>query len=147
MSMSLGSNTYNRKNWEDASFPILCQTCLGDNPYLRMMRDQHGAECHICNRPYTTFRWCPGKGMRYKGTIICQTCAKMKNVCQTCLLDLEYGLPTQVRDETLGKTDLPKSIVNKEYFTQNVEKALAKGDGTQTMDDMQGKLLLNSRDA
>ena len=103
MSLSLGSNTYNRKNWEDANFPILCQTCLGDNPYLRMMRDRHGAECHICVRPYTTFRWCPGKGMRYKTTIVCQTCAKIKNVCQTCLLDLEYGLPTQVRDQTLGK--------------------------------------------
>ena len=37
------------------------------------------------------FRWCPGAGMRYKKTEICQTCSKLKNVCQTCLLDLEYG--------------------------------------------------------
>ena len=34
--------------------------------------------------------------MRYKKTEVCQTCAKTKNVCQTCLLDLEYGLPVQV---------------------------------------------------
>ena len=35
---------------------------------------------------------------RYKSTIICQTCCKVKNVCQTCLFDLEFGLPVQVRD-------------------------------------------------
>lgn len=29
--------------------------------------------------------------MRFKKTEVCQTCSKMKNVCQTCLLDLEYG--------------------------------------------------------
>jgi hypothetical protein len=29
--------------------------------------------------------------MRFKKTEVCQTCAKLKNVCQTCLLDLEYG--------------------------------------------------------
>lgn len=39
---------------------------------------------------------CPGARMRFKKTEVCQTCAKIKNVCQTCLLDLEYGLPTQV---------------------------------------------------
>ena len=29
--------------------------------------------------------------MRFKKTEVCQTCSKLKNVCQTCLLDLEYG--------------------------------------------------------
>ncbi|UYV66308.1 RBM22, partial [Cordylochernes scorpioides] len=28
--------------------------------------------------------------MRFKKTEVCQTCSKLKNVCQTCLLDLEY---------------------------------------------------------
>lgn len=45
----------------------------------------------ICARPFTVFRWCPGTRMRFKKTEVCQTCSKMKNVCQTCLLDLEYG--------------------------------------------------------
>ncbi|CAF1104064.1 unnamed protein product [Adineta ricciae] len=126
MSISLLSNTYNRQNWEDSEFPILCQTCLGDNPYIRMMKERYGQECKICNRPFTIFRWCPGARMRFKKTEICQTCSKVKNVCQTCLLDLEYGLPVQVRDEALQITDsVPKSHVNKEYFTQNVEGEMA----------------------
>ena len=77
MTLSLGNNRYNRQNWEDSDFPILCPTCLGDNPYIRMMKDKFGKECSICERPFTTFRWCPGRGMRYKKTEICQTCAKV----------------------------------------------------------------------
>lgn len=61
--------------------------------------------------------------MRFKKTEVCQTCSKLKNVCQTCLLDLEYGLPIQVRDAALKiKDDLPKSDVNKEFYIQNMER-------------------------
>ena len=60
--------------------------------------------------------------MRFKSTVICQTCAKIKNVCQTCLLDLEYGLPTQVRDTALAiKSQAPTSDINREYFAQNMD--------------------------
>jgi len=126
MASSKTTNTYNRQNWEDSEFPILCQTCLGDNPYLRMMKEKYGKECKICSRPFTVFRWCPGAKMRFKKTEVCQTCAKLKNVCQTCLLDLEYGLPVQVRDAALKvKDDLPRSDVNKEYYIQNIDQELA----------------------
>ena len=119
MAASKSTNTYNRQNWEDADFPILCQTCLGDNPYIRMTKEKYGKECKICTRPHTVFRWCPGAKMRFKKTEVCQTCAKLKNICQTCLLDLEYGLPVQVRDAALKiKDDLPRSDVNREYYLQ-----------------------------
>jgi pre-mRNA-splicing factor RBM22/SLT11 len=46
----------------------------------------------------------------------------VKNVCQTCLLDLEYGLPTQVRDTALAlKNEAPTSDINREYYAQNME--------------------------
>ena len=43
-------------------------------------------------------------------------CSKLKNVCQTCLFDLEYGLPVQVRDKYLQeheKVTLPTSQVRR----------------------------------
>ncbi|GAB1608666.1 pre-mRNA-splicing factor RBM22-like [Argonauta hians] len=131
MATSKSANTYNRQNWEDSEFPVLCQTCLGDNPYIRMMKEKYGKECKICARPFTVFRWCPGARMRFKKTEVCQTCSKLKNICQTCLLDLDYGLPVQVRDAALKLQDnIPKSDVNKEYYTQNIEKEINNSDGT-----------------
>jgi pre-mRNA-splicing factor RBM22/SLT11 len=71
--------------------------------------------------------------MRFKTTVICQTCAKIKNVCQTCLLDLEYGLPVQVRDTALAiESGAPSSDINREYFAQNMEEKL---DGAKSLMD------------
>jgi hypothetical protein len=47
----------------------------------------------VCARPFTVFRWAPGPRARYKKTEVCSTCAKIKNICQTCLLDLQFGMP------------------------------------------------------
>ncbi|KAF9977691.1 RNA binding motif protein 22 [Actinomortierella ambigua] len=127
--MAMIKSDPNKVSWEEAEFPILCETCLGDNPYLRMSKQQNAKACKVCERPFTVFRWCPGVGMRFKKTEICQTCSKLKNVCQTCLLDLEYGLPVQVRDTALGlDDDVPRSDVNKEYYIQNVEAQMKNGE-------------------
>ncbi|KAJ1643998.1 Pre-mRNA-splicing factor slt11 [Coemansia erecta] len=102
---------------DDTEFPILCETCLGENPYVRMTKESHGKECKICNRAFTIFRWLPGRGMRYKKTEICTTCAKLKNVCQTCILDLEHGLPVQVRDSALSIQDnVPRDEANRRDY-------------------------------
>ncbi|KAI8093569.1 uncharacterized protein BX664DRAFT_295391 [Halteromyces radiatus] len=119
--MSLTKADINKQGWEDSEFPILCETCLGDNPYVRMSKQPFGKECKTCNRPFTVFRWLPGSNMRHKKTEICQNCAKLKNVCQTCILDLQYGLPVQVRDTALGiKPDAPTTDINRQYHAQNL---------------------------
>eukprot|EP01083_Nonionella_stella_P197075 724772_1 len=127
-------------SFQPEDFPILCETCLGDNPYLRMTRERFAKACKICDRPFTVYRWRPGPQARFKKTEICGTCAKLKNVCQTCILDLQYGLPVQVRDEALNKEDLnsilnkdvlPVSHTNRNYMYEQLEHQVGLG-GTNT---------------
>ncbi|XP_951830.1 uncharacterized protein TA15655 [Theileria annulata] len=107
---------------EKSEFPILCETCLGPNPLIRMMKQNMGKECKVCERPFTIFRWKPGPKSRYKQTIICQICAKIKNLCQTCLFDLQYGLPIQVRDKFMNNPiELPDSNKNLIYKLNNIQ--------------------------
>jgi len=131
VSAAKGVNTaFNKEGWERSDFPILCETCLGENPYVRMTRADFDKECKICTRPFTVFRWKPGPKARYKKTEVCQTCAKMKNVCQTCVLDLQYGLPVQVRDTVqpnAGTMIQAVSDVNRDWIAEQAESDLAKG--------------------
>jgi len=116
---------------DKAEMPIVCETCLGPNPYLRMTRAEFDKECKICTMPFTVFRWRPGADSRYKKTEICQTCARAKNVCQTCVLDLDFQVPVQVRDAALSeeqKLVMPQSGVNQQYFVQNLKKEIESGE-------------------
>jgi len=80
--------------------PLLCESCLGSNPFVRMIKMPNGAECKISKRPFTAFRWKPSKE-GYKSTVISYTVAAQKNICQSCMTDLTYGLPVQIRDAFL----------------------------------------------
>ena len=123
-------------------FPFICEVCLGPNPYLRMIKMPMARECKISGRPYTAFRWQPGSEARYKETIIAPEVAIAKNVCQVCLMDMEYNLPVAVRDKLMGAGSscaggagnsesgciaAPTSDVNKEYYWENQKQMLAEG--------------------
>eukprot|EP01062_Namystynia_karyoxenos_P033944 TRINITY_DN24899_c0_g3_i1.p1 TRINITY_DN24899_c0_g3~~TRINITY_DN24899_c0_g3_i1.p1 ORF type:complete len:329 (+),score=94.77 TRINITY_DN24899_c0_g3_i1:74-988(+) len=115
-----------------ADFPILCETCLGPSKMIRMQRAEYDKSCKVCERPMTIFRWKPGGDSRYKTTVLCQTCAKLKNVCQCCIFDLDFGLPTAVRDHYAPGEEVVRhsSEVQREYFADMQEKALSGGQLT-----------------
>jgi len=110
--------------------PSCCEKCLGDNPYVQMLKEEYGLECKICTRPFTVFRWKADRTARQKKTNICLTCARLKNCCQCCMLDLSFGLPIVVRDAALKMiTPGPNSEINREYYAQNHEKEIEEGKG------------------
>ena len=102
-------------------FPIVCEPCLGGNPYVRMLKGTMGKECRISGRPFNSFRW-QGAHNKWKETVIAPEVAREKNCCMSCLNDLEYGVPFHVRDqllEALGTDMAPESAVNKEFWWAN----------------------------
>ncbi|EEP77671.1 pre-mRNA splicing factor slt-11 [Uncinocarpus reesii 1704] len=120
----------NRSGWETTDFPSVCEQCLPENPYVQMLKEDHGAECKICTRPMTVFRWKADRTARTKATNICLTCARLKNCCQCCMLDLSFGLPIVVRDAALKMVAPgPQSSINREYYAQEHEKELEEGRG------------------
>lgn len=106
---------------EEAEFPVVCENCLGPDPYVRMLKSTVGHECHVCQRACTAFKFKPGGvGTRYKSTVICQSCAKTKNLCQVCMFDLTYGLPVQVVDNpNLNESDLRHLARTTPYYKRN----------------------------
>ncbi|KAF2133123.1 hypothetical protein P153DRAFT_372809 [Dothidotthia symphoricarpi CBS 119687] len=120
----------NRSGWETTDFPSVCEKCLPDNPYVQMLKEDYGAECKICTRPFTIFRWKADRTARQKRTNICLTCARLKNCCQHCMLDLSFGLPITVRDAALKMVAPgPKSDINRQYYAQEHEKEIEEGRG------------------
>ncbi|KAI8298329.1 Pre-mRNA-splicing factor slt-11 [Colletotrichum sp. SAR11_59] len=94
-----------------------------------MLKEDYGAECKLCTRPFTVFSWSADRAHgRKKRTNICLTCARLKNCCQACMLDLSFGLPIVVRDAALKMVAPgPSSDINREYFAQNNERAIEEG--------------------
>ncbi|CAB9504477.1 splicing factor RBM22 [Seminavis robusta] len=129
-----------KQQWEgDTEFPLVCETCLGDNPYVRMTKEAFGKKCQICEAPFTVFAWQAGTKGRLKRVEICRNCAQAKNVCQVCIYDLQYGLPVKVRDKVLRESGSasavmapPQSQANRAWYTAQQERALAQGASANT---------------
>lgn len=101
-----------------------------------------GKECKISGRPFTSFRW-QGQHKRWKETCISPEVAREKNVCQSCVNDLEYGVPFHVRDQVMAALGKEGAVsdVNKEFWWHNKKQEQeddggAAGGGLSTYDQL-----------
>lgn len=113
---------------DGTNFPMLCETCLGPNPYLRMVKLPFGNKlCKVTNKPYQSFRWKPAGG-RQKECIISFAVAKERNICQACLNDMKYGVAAGLRDNLLKNE--PYNIDNNSTMSTGAPLML-KQDGEE----------------
>lgn len=45
----------NRSGWETTDFPSVCENCLPENPYVKMLKEDYGAECKLVSRRRLVF--------------------------------------------------------------------------------------------
>ena len=45
----------NRSGWESTDFPSVCERCLPDNPYVKMLKEDYAAECKLVCLPLCFF--------------------------------------------------------------------------------------------
>eukprot|EP01091_Cochliopodium_minus_P018410 TRINITY_DN7460_c0_g1_i4.p1 TRINITY_DN7460_c0_g1~~TRINITY_DN7460_c0_g1_i4.p1 ORF type:complete len:243 (-),score=57.60 TRINITY_DN7460_c0_g1_i4:33-674(-) len=98
-----------------------------------MSKANFDEECKICAKPFTVFCWTPGKRERRKKTEICQICAKLKNLCQSCILDLQYKAPFEIRDALIEGWNYTtnkkqQTEVHREYFALQAAKKVEQND-------------------
>ncbi|KAL6449849.1 SLT11 Pre-mRNA-splicing factor SLT11 [Candida maltosa Xu316] len=119
----------------------ICSKCLGNDKHIKMIKQVDGEECRQCTRPFTIYRW----GNRtastsLQKTIICLTCARARNCCQSCLLDINYGIPTDLRDtalkmaglEPLSQAPNPTNREVKAIIADKLEKKFKTEDTNRT---------------
>lgn len=98
----------------------ICSHCIDGTQ--KLIRQVNGAECTLCTRPFTVMRWNVAESTKTKKTLLCMTCATTKRCCQVCLLDIDYHIPTDIRDTALKMAGLDHYVVAGSDRTANREK-------------------------
>jgi len=111
----------------DPPFPLLYNGILNGEKHFQMSKSRLSKECCICERPFTVFTW-RLNGVPYK-TYICQICARVANICQVSLLDLDIGIPVAVRNRLLmHKTKQSKTKYRLWHENRTIDRKIQRGE-------------------
>ncbi|KAG6991022.1 epoxide hydrolase [Physcia stellaris] len=98
----------NRSGWETTDFPSVCENCLPENPYVQMLKEDHGAECKV-SAPYVHDR-----SQYFAGK---QTARPAPSV------------QTSASPAHASRIAVNASSVNREYYAQENEREIEEGRG------------------
>lgn len=128
---------------------FVCSVCLGNDKFIKMVKQENGEACKQCTRPFTVYCWRNNAvSTQQMKTVICFTCSRGKNACQVCLLDKDYRIPTDLRDTALKMAGLDplsllKSLTNKEVkaiMADELEKSLDQEQHNNRAKELLSKL-------
>ncbi|KAL3230007.1 hypothetical protein RNJ44_01370 [Nakaseomyces bracarensis] len=145
---------------ESQQNPQICDRCLGSgDDEVRMNQVPNGATCKICTLPYTLYHFKQKhRSADIIKTLICTNCAKQRNVCQCCMLDMTWHIPIQLRDQIISMvngsktvTEEAKNIMMKRFLAMkdgNIGGAQITSDGDQVNEIMNKlrNILENNKD-
>lgn len=105
--------------------PAICEACLGDQ--TRLTRAVNGAECKICTLAFTVYHF--KTHHKVNRTVICHNCSKQRNICQCCLLDLQWHIPVELRDRVLSLIQ-GSEVATEEAQNDMMKRFIALKDGS-----------------
>ncbi|SCU99827.1 LAMI_0G01112g1_1 [Lachancea mirantina] len=108
--------------------PAICETCLGESD--RITEAENGAQCKICTLPFTVYHFRDKSTDTVVRTLICLNCSKQRNVCQCCLLDLQWHIPVEVRDRIVSLLK-GSEVATEEARNEMMKRFIALKNGDQ----------------
>lgn len=93
------------------------------------------------------FRWQLNDGAkRTHKTLICNTCARVRNCCQGCMLDINFLIPLDIRDTALRMAGL-EHLIPESSNSRNAEVKAIKADKQQAHYEKETNLLQHNEKA
>ena len=105
---------------------LLCRDCTKSNNAINIVASKLSIKCLHCNCAMTEYKWSLGSSLFTKSTIICSDCSELKNICQSCLLDFQQGVPATFKDNSLKKEHKLYSIPENKAFRDHLFERLKK---------------------
>ncbi|GAV53286.1 hypothetical protein ZYGR_0AI05700 [Zygosaccharomyces rouxii] len=102
----------------------ICSKCLGDGDALTKYAS--GSQCKICTSVFDVYAVKQRNSL--VKTLVCHRCSQQRNICQCCMLDLSWGVPTELRDRLLSLIHDDPSLRTQEARNDMMRRFLSLKD-------------------